>query len=202
MFDSPQSPTPAHLLPSRKIAIVLGLTGFGKSVWTRSFVAGLPRLMVYDPVASYNVAWKTDDELIDALDTGQLDKKFRVGSFNSDIDIDTGDMISPELLGSLSFLQGNCTLVLEEASLIFTKGARLRPWASQIVFLGRHRSTSLVITAQRATSIPIEIRSQAHRVVSFAQTDGDDLKALRSFFGDRHKELSDLRPLEIGRAHV
>lgn len=180
-------PTPAHKLPPRKIIIVLGLTGFGKSVWTRSLVAGMPRLFVWDPVASYNVEWMDDQSLIGALDDGRLDKKFRVGSFEPD---------SPELLGSLAFLQGNCTLVLEEASLIFQKGARIEPWASQIVFLGRHRATSLVVTAQRATSIPIEIRSQAHRVVSFAQTDGDDLKALRSFFGDRHKELADLQPLE------
>lgn len=178
---------PAHKLPPRKIILVLGLTGFGKSVWTRSYVAGLPRLIVWDPVASYNVEWMRDEEMIAALDEGRLDKQFRVGSFEPD---------SPELLGSIAFLQGRCMLVLEEASLIFQKGARLESWASQIVFLGRHRATSLIITAQRATSIPIEIRSQAHRVVSFAQTDHDDLKALKSFFGEHHKRLADLAPLE------
>lgn len=146
-----------------------------------------PRLFVWDPVASYNVEWLSEDEIVERLDAGQLDKKFRVGSFDPD---------TPELLGSIAFLQGNCTLVLEEASLIFQKGARLEPWASQIVFLGRHRATSLIVTAQRATSIPIEIRSQAHRVVSFAQTDGDDIKALKSFFGEKHKELANLEPLE------
>lgn len=178
---------PAHLLPPRKIVIVLGLTGFGKSVWTRQYVGGERRLFVFDPVASYAVQWLTEEELIEALDAGAFDKKFRVGLF---------DPVSVDVLGSISFLQGNCCLVLEEASLIFTKGARIEPWASQIVFLGRHRATSLVVTAQRATSIPIEIRSQAHRVISFAQTDGDDLKALRSFFGDRYKELAELQPLE------
>ena len=187
MFEPSHIAQPAHLLPLRKIIIVLGLTGFGKSVWTREYVATAPRLFVWDPVASYNVEWMEQDELIEALDDGRLDKKFRVGSFDPD---------AHELLGSLAFLQGNNTLVMEEASLIFTKGARIEPWASQIIFLGRHRATSLVITAQRATSIPIELRSQAHRVVSFAQTDGDDLKALRSFFGDRHRELSELQPLE------
>jgi DNA helicase HerA-like ATPase len=187
LFESTPAPTPAHLLPPRKIIIVLGLTGFGKSVWTRAYVAGIQRLFVFDPVASYNVDWMNQDELIEALDDGRLDKKFRVGSFEPD---------APELIGSLAFLQGNCTMVLEEASLVFTKGARIEPWASQVVFLGRHRATSLIVTAQRATSIPIEIRSQAHRVVSFAQTDGDDLKALRSFFGDDYKGLADLQPLE------
>lgn len=189
-FLTPQftpSNTPAHLLPPRKIIIVLGLTGFGKSVWTRHYVASIPRLMVYDPVASYNVQWMTDDELIEALDDGRLDKKFRVGSF-SDASVD--------LLGSMSFLLGNCCFTIEEASTVFQKGAKLEPWASQLVFLGRHRSTSMIVTAQRATSIPIEIRSQAHRVISFAQTDGDDLKALRSFFGDDYKGLANLEPLE------
>lgn len=178
---------PAHKLPARKIIIVLGLTGFGKSVWTREYVRPIPRLLVYDPVASYDVKWMDDDDIIEALDYGELDKKFRIGSFHEE---------SVELLGSVAFLQGNCTLVLEEASTIFNKGAKLDPWARQIVFLGRHRATSLIVTAQRATSIPIEIRSQAHRVVSFAQTDGDDLKALKSFYGDHHKDLATMDPLE------
>src|SRR5207245_10947871 len=73
--------------------------------------------------------------------------------------------------------------VLAQVTTITPKGARLDPWLSRLVFLGRHRACSLVVLAQRAASIPIDLRSQITRMVTFAQTEADDLSWLTPFFG-------------------
>lgn len=172
----------------RKIIVVLGKTGHGKSVWTRAYVAGVPRLFVADPLGSFRCEWCDHGELLNRYDYGEFaaNKKFSVGSV---------ELADAELMGALAFLSRSCTYVVEEASLVFEKGGRLPGWANDIVFLGRHRDVSMIVTAQRAASIPIEIRSQAHRVVSFAQHEGDDLKWLRGFFGNDIEKLPSLPPL-------
>lgn len=165
---------------SRKIIVVLGKTGHGKSEWTKRFVASLPSLYIYDPLASYsNVTWCDHEMLLRLHDAQQL-KRARVGVFDS---------TDAELLGCLAFVHGDTTIVIEECSTVFTKGNALPRWAGDLVFMGRHRNASMIVTAQRAASIPIEIRSQAHRIVSFAQHEGDDLKWLKGFFGNRINEL-------------
>ena len=170
----------------RQIVIVLGMTGMGKSEWTRQYTASTPRLFVADPLASYPVQWVSHEELISAYDAGQFSngKNFRTGTYQRE-DI--------ELSGALAFLSGDNCMVIEECSTVFEPGARALPsWANDMVFLGRHRRCSLVFTAQRAASIPIAVRSQAHRVVTFKQHEGDDLKWLRPYLGERINDLPHL----------
>ena len=173
----------------REVIAVLGKTGHGKSVWTRKYCAALPRLFILDPLRDFPCTYLSDAELIENFDAGYYSEgnNFNVGSGNLD------DL---ELLGALALLAGNCILVVEECAIAFDKYGRIPEWLRDIVFLGRHRACSILVTAQRAASVPIDLRSQISRLVTFAQSEGDDLSWLKPMIGADIKELPLLPPLE------
>lgn len=175
----------------REVVIVLGKTGQGKSVWTRSYLLNKPRVFIFDPVRDFPADKYFDNaqelaEFVEHVNEG-LVEKFRVA---------LSDIEHLDLLGNASFLVGNCFLAIEEAAFCFEMRQRSPQWLRDIIFLGRHRGVSLLMTAQRAVSIPIDLRSQASRAVSFAQTEGRDMDWLRDYFGDRTYEIEELGKLE------
>jgi len=176
----------------RDIILVLGKTGFGKSLWCKLFTRNNKRLLVFDPMASFdNVEWLKHEDIFDLFDEGAegviADKNFRLGAFEFE---------SIDVFGSTAFVTGNNLLVIEEASQIFKKGQPLPDWTNRLVFMGRHEACSLLVTAQRATSIPIDLRSQANRVISFRQTEKTDMVWLGEFFDK--SELEDIKLLPPG----
>jgi hypothetical protein len=170
----------------RDIIIVGGMTGWGKSLWAKTYTAFADRLLVFDPFKSYpHVAFDDAegglDDILDSLDDfnflleDQDKKTFRAGS---------ADPANAHRLGAMSFMLGNNLLVLEELSMIFDKGQRrLEDWASRLVFRGRHNRCSMLVIAQRFMSVPIDIRSQANRIISFNQHEPEDVKYLVETFG-------------------
>jgi DNA helicase HerA-like ATPase len=132
-------------------------------------------LLVYDPFASYrNVDFVTDsEEWISEVANARLNA-FRYGRVLPD------DL---PLLGKAAFCAGDCSLVIEECALLFQRGAELDIWAKNLIFMGRHQRVNLVLIAQRANKIPIDIRSQASRIVTFRQTEPDDVSALSDRIG-------------------
>lgn len=168
------------------VILVLGQRGSGKTLWHRLFARSHNRLLVYDPSAVSTVEYLPADELLDALVTHQQ-PEFRYGTYRSD---------DVQMVGCLAYYRGSCTLILEEASLLFSKGGRLEPWLSRLVFLGRHRDITMILVAQRAMSIPIDVRSQADRVVTFCQIEGDDISWLASRFGEHTPSILTLARFE------
>lgn len=173
----------------REVIAVLGKTGHGKSVWTRKFCASKPRLFVFDPLLDFPCEYLDEQKLIERYDDGYFDlgKSFQVGS---------GTLADLDLLGALAMLAGNSLLVVEECAIAFDKYSRLEPWIRDLVFLGRHRDCGILVTAQRAASVPIDLRSQLSRLVTFAQSEGDDLSWLKPMLGQDVKDLPLLPPLE------
>ena len=172
----------------RDIVIVLGRTGQGKSVWTRQFLKHKPRIFVFDPLMDIRAEYVTQKDLLDIYDAGGLaDGKIRLGISSPD---------DVELLSAISFIAGNAWLVIEEASFLFPPGGRAPEWLREPIFLGRHRRLSILITAQRPTSIPVDLRSQASRIVCFSQHERRDTQWLDSYFEDQADQISDLKPLE------
>jgi len=178
----------------RDVVLVLGKTGYGKSVWTKEYTRPKKRLLVYDLCREYPVTYHNSDELLDMMEeneqmneltaeTTALPKEFRIGAWKTE---------DADIVGSLAFCEGDCTLVLEEMSTLYGRGEKMDSWLREIVFLGRHRRVSLVVTAQRAASIPIDLRSQANRVISFNQVESRDMTWLDDYFGERSEEISTL----------
>jgi len=160
----------------RDFIIVVGNQGCGKSVWSKLYSKSHSRLLVFDPMASYpGVIFSSPVEnWIEDIANGAI-SNFRSGSsFPDDLPV----------LAFASFGAGNCTLVVEECAFIFRRGEELHDWAKPLIFVGRHQAVSLVLVSQRASKIPIDIRSQASRIVSFRQTEPSDVSAITERMGE------------------
>lgn len=161
----------------REVVLVMGMTGWGKSWWTKCYSKQFPRRLVYDPSATFPVQeYKSIDEITeDILDEDRKSTQFNFG-FTEPEDI-------PQAAGAL-FALGDNLLIVEECATVFEKGlARLPEWGKRHIFYGRHQSCSIVLIAQRPTYMPIDFRSQANRVVTFCQHEGADMDWLADFYG-------------------
>jgi DNA helicase HerA-like ATPase len=132
--------------------------------------------------ADYDFDFEQWRELMDSR------KTFRIG---------TDDPDNVQLIANLAYVCGDTTLVIEECAVFFKRGLPLEPWAKRIVFMGRHTRSSLIVLAQRASSVPIDIRSQALRLVTFAQQEKDDVAAICSRIGNKYRDkIRELKVLE------
>lgn len=182
-------------LKQREVIGVLGKTGQGKSVWSRSYLVNKKRVFIFDPVMDTPAEYLTNaTEIADAVDTihNKEREQFCFACANLD---------HLELLGSGAFLCGNNILFIEESAYCFQPRQRSPQWLRDIIFLGRHRSVSLMITAQRAVSIPIDLRSQFSRLISFSQHESSDVDWMRDYFGEQTWDIPDLSILECLDSH-
>lgn len=183
------------MIKKREVIIVLGVTGSGKTTWTKKFTDGETRLLAYDIAHDFNVAYMNAEELIEQNENPP--ETFRYGVWTPD-DVET-------LIAS-AFVWGKCTLMLEELSTLYKTGEKISGPIGEVVYLGRHQTVTLICIAQRATSIPIAIRSQASRIVTFRQQEDDDVKSLVGKFGKercaRMTGLQDLHCMDWWKGEV
>lgn len=172
----------------RDFIVVVGNQGHGKSVWAKLYAAEKRRLLLFDPLTSYaGVDFETDPkEWVEPVVKGER-AEFRYG---------TCLPWELEMYGNTAYSAGDCTLLIEECSLIFKRGEELHDWAKPIIFMGRTQRVSIVLIAQRASKIPLDIRSQASRIVTFRQTEPADVDALIERFGEAGEAIPELPPLE------
>lgn len=169
----------------REVTIIVGQTGTGKSLWAKLCTRLLTKGFFYDPSMSFpNVQWLGEDELLELTDEKEL--------LESD-DYDFGETYRlgtpyPSCLDTLSdyaFVTGETNLIVEECHTVFTRGQLLDDWATRQIFYGRHQGVNSYWISQRAASLPIDIRSQVNRVISFRQIESADVDWLAPFFGKK-----------------
>jgi hypothetical protein len=172
----------------RELIAVVGNQGCGKSVWTKAFCAMQKRLLVSDPLASYPaVDFMADpQDWLPRVFSGEI-REFRFGTYYPE---------ELPLFGHAAYGAGDCTFVIEECALMFRKGGDLDEWAKKIIYMGRHQRVNVILVAQRAVNIPLAVRSQATRIVSFRQIDPDDARELRDVIGESADELQALPDLQ------
>ena len=165
----------------REITLVMGMTGWGKSWWSKLYSQKWNRLLVFDPSMSFpDVIWGNIDDYVEQLIGEEPVSEFRYGF------VDPEDVAQA---GGLTFATGQMMYMLEECAAVFEKGqARMPQWAKRLCFFGRHRECSITLIAQRPTYIPIDFRSQANRVVTFCQHEDADMQWLGDFFGRERME--------------
>lgn len=164
----------------RDFILVCGNQGFGKSVWTKLYAAEKTRLLVFDPKAEYpGVDYVTPpDEWVDDV-VEKRRASFKFGSYLAE---------EITMLWNAAFAATNCTLINEECTLLFQRGEDVPEWARPMVFMGREPRLNLVLVTQRANSIPVGIRSQASRIVTFLQTEPADVRAISERIGRDYAE--------------
>ena len=166
---------------NRDIILVMGMTGYGKSLWAKLYHRMLRRSITYDPTMTFPVKeYLPGSEIYSRLANETPPKQFDYGFVEED------DL---EGIGSLTFVVGHMMLIIEECATVFEKGLRMTPpWAKQLCFFGRHRACSLMLIAQRPTYIPIDFRSQANRVITFCQHEGSDMNWLGDFYSKEYMQ--------------
>jgi len=163
---------------TRDYVLVIGNQGFGKSAWTMTYGRGKPRLFCFDPKAQYPVDFYWDEATLRDVIEGRT-KQFRLGTFRSD---------ELSLIANAAYGTTDCALILEECAFLFARGEQLEEWAQRVVYMGREPKLDLVLVAQRAMAIPIDIRSQASRVVTFFQSEPEDCDALAKRIGRQYRD--------------
>lgn len=172
----------------REVIIILGKSRYGKSTWLGKFLVNKPSRFIFDPFRKQAASYFDAETLIEKHDNGDFQRPpYSVGSSAVE-DVD--------LLSSIAFLNGNARtrpyFIIEECAIAFYKGERISDALQEAIFLGGHNWLSIVLVAQRAASIPIELRSQATRFVTFLQTEKKDIEWCRDYLGERFDELRTL----------
>lgn len=173
----------------RDVLACIGKTGYGKSTWMKLYTEYHTRLFIYDPKHSYpNVHWVENVLEIEEIMNDPEIKMFRLGISSPD---------EVPFLAAQSMMAGNNLLVIEECATVFDKGQRSLPDSlKHIIFLGREGRVSIAMVAQRASYIPIDMRSQCSRIITFNQHEGSDVDWLNDFFSkEQTKNMSHLPKL-------
>lgn len=176
----------------REVVIILGKSRYGKSTWLGKFLANKPSRFTFDPFRKAAATYYSGDDLIRLHDEGHFQ--------NPPYSAGTSAVDDVDLLSSVAFLNGNAKtrpyFTIEECAIAFYKGERISDALQEAIFLGGHNWLSIVLVAQRAASIPIELRSQATRFITFLQTEKKDVEWCKDYLGDRFDELRTLPKLE------
>jgi len=159
------------------------MTGMGKTRWSKQYLATVPRQIILDIKAEHDGI--LFDDLGAMIDHIQKYSTFKVRTYNPD-DFDD--------LCKIAYAAGNCTLVIEEAEGVMPQSQQRPPNSFRdIVYRGRHERVSILLIAQRPSSVHISARSQWNRIISFRQTEPADVSWLESVCG------YSVNPLELAQ---
>lgn len=150
-----------------------------------------PRIFSYDILGQMYAEYKPVADIAGEVKDKTLPEKFRYGIY---------DPSEAEALVACAYVAGNCWLVLEEISTLFNVGGKIDGPYRDAVLIGRHQRVSIMAIAQRAVNIPITLRSQASRFISFRQQESADIDTLSDIIGkenaQRCKSFPDLHCMD------
>jgi len=166
----------------RDIILVYGMTGMGKSRWTRAFLRSQSRVFIMDTQVEHEGL--LFDDLGDMIDHVMRYKAFRCR---------TEYVPDFPLLCSVAFAAGRCWLVVEEAQRVLPASRKELPASFEdLVYRGRHKQVNLILVSQRPSTVHIAARSQWSRIITFKQTEPADVAWITSVSGVR-----DINPLTL-----
>lgn len=173
-------------MQKRKVILILGTTGSGKSTLTRTLIQRSTRKITLDPLAEYS-----GTVFYNFLDLYNYIKEKNLrdsGSMN--IVYRSTNEADNEMIFSLSRTMTNFLLVVEEAE-IYLDPRNLNEDFSWLINYGRHNNISLLCIARRVPEINIGFRAMMTSIISFRQVEPRDLGYLEDY-GIEPDEVSTL----------
>jgi ABC-type ATPase with predicted acetyltransferase domain len=169
-------------------ALVVGITGTGKTTLVRQRVAEIRRVIVWAPKGDFELA----ERCAGVDEAAAAAASWKRGVLRAVVVPDFGDDLTEqfEALCEVVWWVGGCELVVEECGLIDPRQP-LRNFA-RLVAVGRERRITVTCVAQRAVQVPTLFRSQVSRVTTFRQTMPVDVSALCELIGPDAERVPEL----------
>lgn len=169
---------------NRKIILIFGRTGSGKSFLVKRMLKKLERVIIIDAMSEYesDLIFYNSLDLIDYL-VNVKPKTFKiVCRFENDNDFET--------LFQIVWYLKNIYLVVEESELYIS------PYQKQSNFLklvryGRHRNISIIAVARRVVELSNDVKANASEIISFKQILSKDIKYLQELGFTKVDKLKD-----------
>ncbi|MBO6603850.1 zonular occludens toxin domain-containing protein [Rhodophyticola sp.] len=191
---------------------VWGASGSGKSAFTKQQIAGMKRLVVFDPLAEYTLM-----PVIRDLDAVRAEMRANWTGFRLAYVPPVGK--EPQALSALSrlmmaaqqpFKEGRSartmTLIVEEMNLSFPVGSGVAksPGFAELCSRGRHYGIALVGLSQRIAEVDTRFRGNCNVTVAFRQKGPRDQQAAAAEIGCAVADLpkADLQYLRAAGGEV
>jgi len=179
----------------KKVILVLGKRGGGKSYLAKSLLKNYDRYIIFDTLGEY-----TDGVCFDNLkDLGEFwdkyfDTKFRLiyQPLNPYKIIDKeNEKTEFDIVCDLVWDCGNMALIVEEID-TFCSSMAITDSFANVIQRGRHRDITLIGISQRPYGINRLISSQSKEIYSFVMTEPRDIDYLSQYIG---KDVEQIREL-------
>lgn len=164
----------------RKVILILGKVGSGKSTLAKRIIRGYSRVIVFDTLEEYHngIVLHSFDEFLRFFREETPQDFFCVLRFRGYSKDDT--LRQYEYAARCVEVIGNCLLVLEECER-FINSYDQDGSLNDLISFGRHQQVSILAIGRRPTEIPIDMRAAFTSVISFRQTEPNDLRYLESW---------------------
>lgn len=185
----------------REVIAVVGKTGQGKTFWTRRYLKTRHRVIILDPMLEYDgILFDDTHKMLDHVEKNQT-LYYQVRSEWAE---DAPDLSRIAMAAGICVKRGKpmphpkCTdvcIVIDEAGRAIPSKHTVDPAVEDVIYRGRHQHVTLVNVTQRASTLNIAARSQWTRLITFWQTEDNDIKWIQSQAGSKI-DVTHLRPLE------
>ena len=165
----------------KKIQLVMGKRGSGKSELTKFLIRNVNRLVVYDIMSEY-----ADGVTFDDTEKGQLAEFWRQ-LYKQDFRIVYRPMQAKEEIEWIAdavFALGNLTFVVEEIDSICTPFDMALPMQA-IIQRGRHKNIEMIGVTPAPFGIHRDLTRQAKDIFVFKTTEPRDVQYLQRLLGAR-----------------
>ncbi|MBA7518467.1 hypothetical protein ES705_10537 [subsurface metagenome] len=183
-------------MTEKKIILIFGKRGSGKSFLARKLIENEPRLLIYDTMSEYTdgiVFGPEDYEDFLAFWRQVYRKRFRIiyRPIKPDVEI--------EQICDLVYTLGNCCFFVEEIDCYCT-AYQISDTFAAIVQRGRHKNITLIGVTQRPFGIHRLLTSQAKEIYVFNTNEPRDREYLRTLLGQEiEAKLDALKQYEYVR---
>lgn len=180
----------------RKISLIFGKRGSGKSYLARKLIADCKRLVIYDTMREY-------DQGLIFEDFGELARFWRQ-VYRRDFRLiyrpqdHEGDF---RQIANFCWLCGRLTFLVEEID-IFSNPHTIDPAFRNIINRGRHQEINLIGIVQRPFGIHRSLTSQAKEVYAFNTNEPRDREYIKNLLGsEMDRALDGLEKYEYALWH-
>lgn len=166
-------------MTEKKVIVIIGKRGSGKSYLARKLIEREPRLLIFDTMSEYNEGVMFETEEL------QQFKAFWKHVYRRPFRLIYRPLMPEkeiEVIAELVFLLGNMTFVVEEVDCYCTP-YQISDAFAHIIQRGRHKNITLIGVTQRPYGIHRLLTSQAKELYIFSTSEPRDRDYLKSLLG-------------------